>query len=90
MTIPRFLGLLTVFGCLGILVVTLRADQVQRSHRIQRILRKQSEARRTIRTNDVEIARLRSPSMIEDRARRFDLSLEPPYGRLSGDVLPAE
>jgi hypothetical protein len=89
-TIPRFLGLLAVFGGLGILVVALRADQVQRSHHVQRVLLEQSRVRQTIRTNEMEIARLRSPSMIQDRARRFDLSVDPPYGRLSGKVLPPD
>jgi hypothetical protein len=71
-------------------VVTLRADQVQRSHHVQRILLEQSDTRRAIRANDMEIARLRSPSMIQDRARRFDLSLDPPYTKVGGRVLPPD
>ncbi|MBN1491850.1 MAG: hypothetical protein JXA69_18205 [Phycisphaerae bacterium] len=88
MTIPRLVGLLAVFGALGIIAVVLRADQVRRSHHIQRLHFEQVSLERTMRTKRLEIARLRSPRQIRERAERFDVPLVPPYDEVT--VLPAD
>jgi hypothetical protein len=88
MTIPRFMGLLALFGGLGIAVVALRADQVRRSNHIQQLQFEQIKLQQTIWANDAKIARLRSPQMIRDRATRFAVPLLPPYEERS--VLPRD
>ncbi len=90
MTIPRFLVLLALFAGLGMAVVALRADQVSRSHHIQEIMLEQTTSRRTMRSKEMDIARLRSPTMIRDRARRFELPVDPPHGKPGGLLLPPD
>lgn len=88
MTIPRFIGLLAMFGGLGIAVVVLRADQVRRSNHIQQLQFQQIELQQTIWAKQMEIARLRSPEMIRDRAKRLAVPILPPYEEKS--VLPPD
>ena len=74
MTIPRMVGLLAALAMVGITVVVMRADQRQVSQRIQELQFRQTELRREIWTQDMELARLRSPAMIRERAERFGLA----------------
>jgi hypothetical protein len=73
MTIPRMVGLLVALSCIGIAVVTLRVDQVRHMRRIQQTQFEQSELRQRIWSQEMQLARLRSPQMIRERAARFGL-----------------
>jgi len=79
MTIPRLVGLLTLFAMVGMAAVLLRADQTRISHRIQQLRLEQIRRQCTIRANEMSIARLKSPPMVRDRTRRFDVPMVPPY-----------
>lgn len=74
MTIPRMVGLLAALAMVGIAVVMMRADQRQISQRIQELQFRQTELQREVWTQDMELARIRSPAMIRERAERFGLS----------------
>lgn len=86
MTIPRLLGLMAIFGALGIAVLALRADQIRRSHNIQKLQLKQIEKQREIWANQSEINRLRNPRLVKERTQRLDVPLQSPYE--SSKVLP--
>ena len=73
MTIPRMVGLLVVLAVVGLGVVVIRVDQAAISQRIQDLQFRQTELRRKLWTQEMELARLRSPGMIRDRAERFGL-----------------
>ena len=77
MTIPRMVGLLIALAALGITVVVLRVDQMRVAQRIQELQFNQTELRREIWTQEMELARLRSPRMIRERAERFGLAAAP-------------
>ena len=76
MTIPRMVGILIALTVIGIAVVVIRVDQAATSRRIQELQFRQTDLRRQIWTQELELARLRSPRMIRERAERFGLSIE--------------
>lgn len=73
MTIPRMLGLLIVLTTIGVAVVLMRGQQVRHLRRIQEWQFRQTELRQQIWSQEMELARLRSPQMIRERAERFGL-----------------
>jgi hypothetical protein len=75
MTIPRMVGLLVALTVIGIAVVVIRVDQAVTSRRIQELQFRQTDLRRQIWTQEMELARLRSPRMIRERAERFGLAV---------------
>lgn len=74
MTIPRMVGLLLAMTTIGLGVVLIRVDEAAIARRVQELQFHQTELRRQLWTQEMELARLRSPSMIRDRAERFGLS----------------
>jgi len=74
MTIGRMLVLVLVLTAVGIAVITLRVDQSRYLHRIQSLQFHQRELRQQIWRQEMELARLRSPQMIRDRAVRLGLA----------------
>lgn len=79
MTIPRLIGLLTILGGLGMVVLSLRADQVRRSHNIQNLQLSQIELQRQIHAKQSDINRLRNPKLVQERTRRLEIPLVSPY-----------
>jgi len=75
MTIPRMVGLLIALTVIGIAVVVIRVDQATTSRRIQEYQFRQTDLRRQLWTQELELARLRSPRMIRERAERFGLAV---------------
>jgi len=75
MTIPRMVGLLVALAVVGLGVVVIRVDQAAISQRIQDLQFRQTELHRKLWTQEMELARLRSPFMIRDRAERFGLQV---------------
>jgi uncharacterized membrane protein YdbT with pleckstrin-like domain len=69
--------LLAALTVVGIAVVAMRRDQVVTSRRIQALQFRQAELQRKIWTQELEIARLRSPGAVRDRAEVFGLDVEP-------------
>ena len=77
MTIPRMVGLLIALTVIGIAVVAMRAEQARSLHRIQALQFRQTELRQQIWSQEMELARLRSPRMIRERAQHFGLVAGP-------------
>jgi hypothetical protein len=64
-------GLLLALTVVGLGVVVIRVDEAAISQRIQELQFRQTELRRQLWTQEMELARLRSPGMIRERAERF-------------------
>lgn len=78
MTIPRMVGLLAALTAIGIAAVVMRVEQVRHMRRIQELQFAQTELRQKIWTQEMQLARLRSPQMIRERAAFFSAeSAEP-------------
>jgi len=76
MTIPRMVVLLAALVVVGIAVVAMRLDQTATSRRIQELQFRRTELQRKIWTQELEIARLRSPGAVRDRAKLFGLNVD--------------
>ena len=77
MTIPRMVGLLLGLATLGVAVVALRLEQGRHLREIQILQLAQNEARQKIWTQQMKLARLRSPQMVRERAARFNVEAGP-------------
>lgn len=86
MTIPRMVGLLVALTLVGVAVVALRVEQARHMREIQKLQFRQTELRRHIWTQENELARLRSPQMIRERAARLGVSTATEVPRESGAV----
>ena len=73
MTIPRAVGLLVALSAVGIAMVALRAEQARHTRRIQELQFRQVELRRQIWDQEMELARLRAPGIVRERAVRLGL-----------------
>jgi hypothetical protein len=72
-------GLLAGLASIGVVVAALRAEQSRHLRRIQELQHKQTELTQRLWSQEMELARLRSPQMIRERAARFGLEVaEPP------------
>lgn len=77
MTIPRMIGLLIALTLLGIAVVVVRVDQRLVLSRIQEQQFLQTDLRREIWGQEMELARLRSPGVIRERAASLGVESGP-------------
>ncbi len=77
MTMPRMVGLLLGLAMVGVAVVALRLEQAQHMREIQQLQVQQTEARQKILSQNIELARLRSPQMVRERAARFGVEASP-------------
>ena len=77
MTIPRMVGLSIALALLGIAVVAVRLEQARHMRQIQMLQFRQADLRQKIWTQEMELARLRSPQMIRERAARFGVEAGP-------------
>lgn len=77
MTIPRMVGVLVGLTMIGIAVVAIRVDEARHARRIQKLQIEQTELRQKIWSQDMELARLRSPHLIRQRAAQFGLEAAP-------------
>ena len=82
MTIPRMVVLLILLAIVGIAAVAIRVEQTRSSWRIQQMQFEQARLEREICTQRMELARLRSPGMVRERAARLGLP--------NGGILPPE
>ncbi|NLX14451.1 MAG: hypothetical protein GXY44_12465 [Phycisphaerales bacterium] len=74
MTMPRIVGVLSALASIGIAVVVLRADQARHARQIQKLHIEQQQMHQRIWEQEMEMARLRSPRMIRERAERLGLA----------------
>ena len=73
MTTARMVGLLLGLSLIGIAVVWLRVDQARHARAIQVLLFRQAELRQTVRSQEVEMARLQAPHKIRERCVQLGL-----------------
>ena len=80
MTTARMVGVLVGLALIGIAVVAIRVDQSRVSQRIQKLHSQQTDLSRKIWTQEVDMARLRSPQAIREQAGRlgFEVAPKPP------------
>jgi len=76
MTIPRIVGPLIGLTAIGIAAVTMRAEQSRHLRRIQELQFQQTELRQRIWVQEMELARLRSPARILERAEQLGLDAD--------------
>jgi hypothetical protein len=77
MTMPRMVGVLLGLTAIGLAVVALRFEQAQHLREIQKLQIRQAELRQTIWSQNMDLARLRSPQMVRERAARFGVEAGP-------------
>jgi beta-lactamase regulating signal transducer with metallopeptidase domain len=76
MTITRMIAVLSVMTLIGIAVVSLRVSQARYTRQIQQLRFREVELRQRLWEQEMELARLRSPRMIRERAVRLGLDDE--------------
>ena len=77
-----------VLGALG--VVGLRVQQVHLAYELERMHRERAQVETTIRQLEIEVATLKAPARVEQRARRLGLvAPEPHQVRLAREYAPA-
>ena len=84
MTIPRMVGLLVGLTAIGVAVVALRLEHARHMRQIQLLQIQQTDLRQKIWSQDMELARLRSPQMIRERAVRFGVAPAPEAPKAAG------
>jgi hypothetical protein len=77
MTTARMVGVLLGLAIVGIAIVAIRVDQSRVSQRIEQHLTQQARLSREIWTQEMEMARLRSPQAIRAQAGRLGLEVAP-------------
>lgn len=77
MTTARLVGVLAGLALIGIAIVAIRVDQSRVSQRIQTYQFQQTSLSREIWTQEMEMARLRSPQVIRAQAIRLGLEVGP-------------
>lgn len=78
MTIARAVVAVLFFALLGLVNVMLRAQQVAIMRAVERQRREIVELRRTLWAQQLELARLRSPQRVRERAHRLEQRLAGP------------
>ena len=77
MTIPRMVGVLLALTLVGLGVVALRVEQGRHQRLIQVLHQDQAELQQKIWNQELEIARLRSPRKIRERAEALGVDATP-------------
>lgn len=77
MTIPRMVGLLVGLALLGVAVVAMRVDQARMSWKIQEMQFQKMRMDREAWSQEIELARLRSPDAVRERAIQLGIMPEP-------------
>ncbi len=73
MTIPRMIGLLIGLTMIGLAVVSARVERARHERRRQELLAEYTQITERISQQEMELARLRSPGMIRQRAADLGL-----------------
>jgi hypothetical protein len=77
-TLPRGLLVLAVLTLVGIATVLIRAETARAAHRVQRLHQQHTRLRHQLWGFELELARLRAPQRIAERATRLGLDVQPP------------
>ena len=77
MTIPRMVGLLVGLAVLGVAVVAMRVDQARMGWKIQEMQFQKMRMDREAWSQEIELARLRSPDAVRERAIQLGIMAPP-------------
>jgi hypothetical protein len=80
MTVGRIASFLMMMGLLGGAVIWLRSEEVRTAVRIQHMHHEEIALRRELWRNQLEISRLKAPSVVGNRVTPMQLTVIPPYG----------
>ncbi|MCK6455161.1 MAG: hypothetical protein L6Q92_01325 [Phycisphaerae bacterium] len=78
MTVPRALWVLLMLTSVGVAEVLLRGQTARASNRVQKIHREYQDARHRLWQLELELAVLRDPQRIRERAEALRLDVVPP------------
>ena len=73
MTIPRMIGLLIGLTMIGLAVVSARVERARHDRRLQELQDEQAKVTEQVNRQEIELARLKSPGMIRERAAELGL-----------------
>lgn len=80
MTIPRMIGLLIGLTMIGLAVVSARVERARHDRRLQELQIEQARVNERISQQEMDLARLKSPEMIRQRAAELGLLEEAQKG----------
>ncbi|MGQ9649113.1 MAG: hypothetical protein ACUVXJ_03300 [Phycisphaerae bacterium] len=80
MTIPRMIGLLIGLTMIGLAVVSARVERARHDRRLQELQIEQARVIERISQQEMDLARLKSPEMIRQRAAELGLLEEAQKG----------
>jgi len=78
MTVPRALLVLAMLTMVGIATVLVRAETAKAAYRVQRLHQQHTRVRHQLWGYQMELARLRAPQRIAERAAKLGLDVQPP------------
>jgi len=78
MTVARGLVVLAMLAAVGVAVVAVRAETAKAANRVQRLHEVEVELKHRMWSQEMELARLRGPEQIRQRAQAMGLQVVPP------------
>ncbi|GMV98598.1 MAG: hypothetical protein HRF43_00070 [Phycisphaerae bacterium] len=75
MTTSRMVGVLLGLALVGVAVVAIRVDQARVWTRVEKLQFQETDLKREIARQEMEMARLRSPAAIREQAERLGLEV---------------
>jgi hypothetical protein len=78
MTVSRALLILSLMVAICVAIVLLRGESARAANRIQRLHAESIELEQRLWSAEIDLARLREPRAIRERAHQMGLSIVPP------------
>ncbi|MCA9254064.1 MAG: hypothetical protein KDA33_00435 [Phycisphaerales bacterium] len=78
MTVPRALFILFLMVAIGVAIVLFRGESARAANRIQQLHAETIELEQRLWSAEIELARMREPRAIRERAEKMNLPIEPP------------
>ncbi len=78
MTVPRALLVLLILSVLGLSLVLIRGAGARSAHRIQGLHSQSIKLEQSLWSIEIELAQMREPQAIRDRAAALGIDLAPP------------
>ncbi|HRW51900.1 MAG TPA: hypothetical protein P5081_03380 [Phycisphaerae bacterium] len=78
MTVPRALFILFLMVAIGVAIVLFRGESARAANRIQQLHAETIELEQRLWSAEIELARMREPRAIRQRAEKMKLPIVPP------------
>lgn len=78
MTVPRALFILLLMVTIGVAIVLIRGESARAANRIQQLHTESIDLEQRLWSAEIELARMREPRAIRQRAREMKLPIVPP------------